>query len=230
MQDLVRTESSDLESPDFFSSKFHFIDQATSNGDVNIRVNKEGDGTTLQSFNDNDAGVDIWNEVDQYGKAYYSTILADLGQSNGPNLLLPEYEATLSKYSETIETLKHILNAEMGPAKHSYTRAKALNETGPLAILPSTIYSQYLCQVAQLKPPLSLTVAILVADLVFLRALWSLTTAAVTWMVERNDSSAMHCVAHCGGPCQAEDTVTYPSRGGKGLVARNYEVVENSII
>lgn len=119
----------------------------------------------------------------------------------------------------------------MGPAKHSYTRAKALNETGPLAVLPSTIYSQYLCQVAQLKPPLSLIVAILVADLVFLRALWSLTTAATTWMVERNDASAMHCVAHCGGPCQAEDsTATYPSRGDKRLVSRNYEVVENRII
>lgn len=204
------------------------MDQTTSSGDVPISVNAKED-ETLQAFHDQGAGPDIWDEVDKYGKAYYSTILADLGQSIGPNLLLPESEATLTDFSEIIESLEYIVNAKMGPANISYGDAKAINQTGPLGISPSTIYSQYLCQVAQLKPPLSLIVAILVADLVFLRALWSLTTAAMTWMVGRNDATAMHCVAHCG-PLEAENAATYSSRGSKFPVANNYEAVGTRIV
>lgn len=43
------------------------------------------------------------------------------------------------------------------------------------------------------KPWVSLVVAVLVADLVFLRLLWSVTSLAATYWVERMDETAVFC-------------------------------------
>lgn len=73
----------------------------------------------------------------------------------------------------------------------SYNELKDV--TGPLTITPSTIYAEYLCQVPQRKPMGPLIVAIVVADLVFLQALWNILTWITTAWTERNYREAKFC-------------------------------------
>ena len=61
-------------------------------------------------------------------------------------------------------------------------------------VTPSTIAAQYLCQVPQLKSATSLIISILVADLVFLQALWKIFNLAVSFWLERKQPEAKYCL------------------------------------
>jgi hypothetical protein len=63
-------------------------------------------------------------------------------------------------------------NLRSGPANDSYSALK--QTTGDLGIRPSSIATTYICQIPRLKPAGNLIVAIIVADLVLLQAVWQL--------------------------------------------------------
>lgn len=128
----------------------------------------------------------IYPQADQYAKVFYSAILADLGSSSLDNILVNA--SLLQEYSHDFST--DIYDWD-GPAFQSYNELKDV--TGPLKITPSTIYAEYLCQVPQRKPMGPLLVAIFVADLVFLQALWNILTWITTAWTERNYSEAKFC-------------------------------------
>lgn len=201
--DLAAAPSSNFTTLDFFTTRFHFIGNAFGDGEVPIHSDQDTDGHSLQSWIDNQIQPDIWNLTDRFGKAFYSTVLTDLGQVNIPHFLRPDDSSTeslLEEYTSIFVGHSRALNAVMGPATVDYTTYKQFrsendqyNDIGPLSITPSTIYSQYLCQIPQKKPWAALVVAVLVADLVFLRLVWTLTTLVATWWVERTDEKAMWC-------------------------------------
>jgi hypothetical protein len=154
----------------FFSTHYHFNLFRDTDGKIPIYVTPSS-AQTLQSLADRDLLKDLWARIDRYGKSFYSTVLADLGQARGPNLLL-------SNSTDLLQV---------------YTDATSRSDLGSLQITPSTLYSQYLCQIPVRKPWSELIVAIIVADLVFLRLLWTVFNILATWWVERRDRTAMFC-------------------------------------
>jgi hypothetical protein len=176
----------------FFSTHYHFNWFRDTDGTIPIYVTPSS-AQTLQSLADRDLLKDLWPRIDRYGKSFYSTVLADLGQARGPNLLLPSSTDLLQVYTSGFANFTTKLNAVMGPEKVSYADATSRSDLGSLQITPSTLYSQYLCQIPVRKPWSELIVAIIVADLVFMRLLWTVFNIIATWWVERHDRTAMFC-------------------------------------
>ena len=191
-----------MASLDFFSDPgYHFMTNGLdSNGDVHGQpyccINPAGHNFSgaIGSLAQHDMEPNIWIEADSFAKSFYSSIMADLGQISTENILandsLLEFFTAFIKNmtnSDTVETpwLK------AGPARQSYDEIK--NVTGPLQIKNSVIYAQYFCEVPVLKSGGSLFIAILIADLVFLQALWKiLNWATVAWL-EHSDPYANLC-------------------------------------
>lgn len=156
-------------------------------GEVSILFNPEI--KSLFEYDQQRAEPNIWAQVDAYGKSFYCTVLADLGQPLITNIL--SHETLLQEYTQDFTDNGTEANAIPGPATSSYNKLRA--QTGPLSITKSTIYQQYTCEVPIRKSTGSLIIAILVADLVFLQSLWKLFTLITTWYVCRNDSTALYC-------------------------------------
>ena len=79
--DLQPALDRDISGLTFFDGQYHFIYEMQLNGDIRIIVSQESGsfGGDKQSPTD----PNIWIQVDAYGKALYSTVLADLGQNSG---------------------------------------------------------------------------------------------------------------------------------------------------
>ncbi|MCJ1262131.1 hypothetical protein MMC22_002001 [Lobaria immixta] len=142
----------------------------------------------VDTWADDFAAMDMWSSVDSFAKSLYSTVLADLGQSPSyPNILTDTrvLEHFTSNFSQMYEDY-----TIAGPAKAAFS---TLNSTGPLGINPSVLAATYLCEVPRQKPMGNLIVSILVADLVFLQALWILLKLAVQAYLTRKDKQANLC-------------------------------------
>ncbi|KAK7995780.1 hypothetical protein PG991_015247 [Apiospora marii] len=203
-----RNEQIDMADESFFRFSSQFIEAASPG---NYRYpHAEGDNNLGTGQN--------------LAKSVYSIVLTDLGQTSAqPNLLTDG--ATLQAFSSGLPyAQKHVANAKPGPATQSYDALK--NVTGPLAVHPSVISAQYICQVPRRRSTVNLLVAVLVADLVFLRTAWTLYNfTAGTWL-RRRDATADHCrgcleVATAG---QVNDkskiAPAAPSGDGSGEVAQ----------
>ncbi|KAK8108316.1 uncharacterized protein PG998_010329 [Apiospora kogelbergensis] len=173
----------------FFRFSSQFI-EATSPGRYEF-PHVKGETETLEDLIRQKAYPNIWRPADNLAKSVYSTILADLGQmSKRPNVLTDA--PTLQQFSSNLsEIQKTIANARPGPATQSYDELKHI--TGPLAINPSVISAQYVCQVPRLRSTGSLVVALLVADLVFLKAAWCLYTLTAGWWLGRQARTSAWC-------------------------------------
>lgn len=155
-----------------------------------------------------------------------STILTDLGQSNTSNILLsPELLQWALQYpDDKIRTAMNARCCDLAknetcdqdwtnfgalaspsqspridqsllvPMNVSYDGFK--DSMGPLGTTDSQVFSNYACSVPVLKSGGSLFVSVLVADLVFLSVLWTLTTWAATYLVQSRNSLAMACEMH----------------------------------
>lgn len=129
--------------------------------------------------------TEIWIPSDCLAKSFYSTILVDLGQITAtPNILTDE--DALQFFTQNFTAMEAgTANAQPGPARDSYNALKA--QTGPLEISPSIISSKYLCQIPKRKPPGTLFVSILVADLVLIQAAWKLFSLCTSsWLTHEN--------------------------------------------
>jgi len=139
-----------------------------------IRINESGTDATSQML----------ISADKLTKSFYSTISADLGIINRPNILTDE--KILQEYTSNFSNAKaDWLFVPAGPAEDSYDALK--DRTGKPEVTASTIFTSYLCQVPKSKVPASMAVSVLLADLVFLRALWTLIMLGGVYFAGKRD-------------------------------------------
>lgn len=148
-------------------------------------------GTDTTAENYLDAWPQIFPQADQYSKVFYSSILADLGNPGSENVLtdpvlLGNWTSDFKPLSKEDWTWEY-----MGPAFSPYD--PQADPGSPLNITPSTIYAEYFCQKPVRKPAGALIVAIFIADLVFLSALWRVLSWGTTAWVEQSHSQSNYC-------------------------------------
>jgi hypothetical protein len=133
----------------------------------------------------------IWIKTDVLAKAAYSTVLTDLGQVNATHNLLQD-PAQLGNFTANFsDWYANIANAIPGPAIQDY--ASIGGNTGPLGIKPSVFVLDYLCQVPRRKAIPNLIISVLVADLVFLQAVWQLYKLAVDSLLKKKIPDSQWC-------------------------------------
>jgi hypothetical protein len=118
----------------------------------------------------------IWISADSLSKAFYFTILADLGQrASGPSILVdPEL---LAHFTQNITSIRDRITSDNGTwgenldmgflqglAHDPYTGSS----NSHLGILPSVLSTTYLCQVPRLKSTPTLVVSVLINNIVLL--------------------------------------------------------------
>ena len=183
---MARSGGTNITSLDFFNITGWFY---MGNGDLHaLQVSGKPPSHKLKPML---AGVDVGLQVHHFATVFYSTILSDLGQPNGPNILtdfglIQQY--VLEGYDS--RPLPGF-NPSTTTAQQAFDQAKA--SAGPLSISPSTFNSQYICQVPRRRSTGPVLIAILVADIVFLQALFNILTLTSTWLLTRKDKQANFC-------------------------------------
>ena len=187
----------DISDLDFFNIDYRFLSNTIPQGsNVPGGTNVQGRGlvinpgdnnytTSVSNLASNNASPNIWLASDSLAKSFYSTIMTDLGQTTAtPNILLNE--TALQYFSQNFTTMQSFfINAVPGPANDSYDALKY--QTGPLNNSVAVISTKYLCQVPRRKAKGTLFVSILVADLVFMQALWKLYSFLTVIWLEHKD-------------------------------------------
>jgi hypothetical protein len=133
----------------------------------------------------------IWARADDLSKVFLSTMWTDLGQvSTTPNIYSdPELLQHFSSQAHRSEGGRPV----MDNALPNSTYEASPENNARLGVRPSVLSTNYLCQVPRRKPWGSLIIAILVADLVLLRALWTVVTFVATHFAKRRDPLANTC-------------------------------------
>ncbi|KAK5226548.1 hypothetical protein LTR47_009005 [Exophiala xenobiotica] len=170
----------------FFNIDYRYITNTVGGAGVDILApSQEQFKQTVSSLASSDTSPNVWIASDSLAKSFYSTIMTDLGQiSAAPNILTNA--TTLQYFTKNITDMqKSTLNAIPGPATDSYDALKA--QTGPLQTSASVISTKYLCQVPTRKSWGSLFTSILVADLVFMQALWKVFTMCTDAWLSHKD-------------------------------------------
>ena len=181
----------------FFSDiSYHFV--TDSNGQAQCCLNPAGHNysVTIGNLAAHNQAPNIWIQADSLAKSFYATIMADLGQKSASNMLVNDtaldyFSANLTNNFTGQDMSVVAAWLATNPAMQKYSSIK--NTTGSLFIDPSTIAAQYLCQIPKLKSGGSLFVTILIADLVFLQAMWKILNAIMAWKLGRDDSTANYC-------------------------------------
>jgi hypothetical protein len=184
---------------DFFSGidyRFTFVN-ATGWPACCLNPGSTGYNSTLSNLAAHEQVPNVWIEADSLAKAFYATIMADLGQTSSVNMLanssaLEYFSTNLTNTISGWEGTSVIASwLNTNPATQEYSKVK--DTTGLLNISPSVILEQYLCQIPKLKSGGSLFISILVANLVFLQALWAIVNWIMVWRLERSDPRANFC-------------------------------------
>lgn len=138
--------------------------------------------------------------LDYLGKAISSFLLTDLSQSNPsnvfaqPSLLMKFVNQTESKLPPPNNGVQNMWEHLDCPPMNNETAFFNFVGFGIPSVAPATIPAQYLCQVPERKSTGSLIISVLVADLVFLQALWKILNWAVTLGLERRHPDARYCI------------------------------------
>jgi hypothetical protein len=174
-----KTVISDITNLDYFDVDYRFIKDESYGSFAIIFPGNNDFPTSLSNLNYHQTYPNIWIPADSVVKSFCSTILTDLGQVGSPSPNILTNSTTLQHFTSNFSMIldpnkENIANARPGPALQDYDTLKS--RTGPLDITPSVIFSKYLCQIPIRKSAGSLFVSILVADLVFLQALWYVFT------------------------------------------------------
>jgi hypothetical protein len=142
-------------------------------------------------------GPNIWPLVDRLAKSFESTILTDLGQVKAkPNVLIDA--ELLQRYTSEFARWDSLRDPYWRgtPARADFQTLR--HTTGPLVVRPSTLAINYLCQIPKRKPVADLLISVLVADLVFLQALWLLFTLGIGYWLKSRDERSEYCLG-CAG-------------------------------
>ena len=173
----------------YYNVTFRGINEDESGeGDTGLWANP--DGGTIQDLFAADSSPNIWIGVDSLGKSLESTALADLGQlSARPNILTDPN--LLEYFTANFSKIKPIGPYVVGPAREDYDTLKAT--IGQLGLSPSTLATNYICNVPKRKPTSDLVISIAVADLVFMKTLWTIFTFIIGLVMRRKDSRTDWC-------------------------------------
>ncbi|KAF3042128.1 hypothetical protein E8E12_005519 [Didymella heteroderae] len=165
--------ANDVADINFFTPDYRFIvTRENGKGSQNIWPGRNNENaTTVGELNRRRVYPNIWVPVDSLAKAAYSTVLADLGQPDTPNIL--SNETALESFTANFTSIQKHLSADGSGPEHDPFDAQR-STSGPLRIVPSVIRMRYLCQVPQYKSKGNLFVSIVVADLVLLQVAWQL--------------------------------------------------------
>lgn len=143
---------------------------------------------------------DVWSPVDRLGKALLSAARIDLGQ---PEALYAESSMiadldSLRFWTKNFSTIKNQSAGRVrgiGEDLYDYDTAQhnPKTATGELRFSPSVISATYLCQKPHLRSPTNIFVSILVADLVLLRAAWSIYNLVVGYFLKSRHPGTNTC-------------------------------------
>ncbi|KAG5820372.1 hypothetical protein H9Q71_000588 [Fusarium xylarioides] len=151
----------------------------------------------------------IWISADSLAKAFYFTILADLGQTDsGPNILdnvelltqsTRSYEAIRDRQTIWGDNLR--VNETYRLAQRAFTQRdpSATNLVNRLSVISTT----FLCQIPRLKSTPSLVVSVIINTLVILSAFWKLYSFIIDSLLSRRHPEMMNC-AGCPATTQRE--------------------------
>ena len=179
----------DITDPDFWDVDYRWMTTAPSaqgirfpgNSGLPDGLREVGDTLRLSNLASFGTYPNVWMTADGLAKSFYSTILADLGQTdNSSNIVLNT--TALEYYTRNFTYMaEHVANAKPGPANTTYNGLNG--PAGHLNTFESYIATTYLCQTPKLKSIGSIIVSVLVADLVFMQALWKLFAfITTTWL------------------------------------------------
>ncbi|THY70813.1 hypothetical protein D6C95_10305 [Aureobasidium pullulans] len=192
----LSSQEMDIKNESFFGVvEWAFLDQARGQKYTGISGD-EG----LVDLVGNKSWPNVWSEVDRLGKAMISANYLDLGQwpplpletnmlSSPESLLF--WTANISKFAEQNPKWLPWFTSEGLPLL-TYDDAQKNNLTvaGYLNTTESFIATTYMCQEPMLKSWANVIVSILVADLVFLRAAWSLYNLIVGYFLKSRHPDA----------------------------------------
>ncbi|THX67413.1 hypothetical protein D6D05_09840 [Aureobasidium pullulans] len=200
--DLISDQSSeeiDIKDESFFSRvEWAFLDQARGQKYTGLSGD-EG----LVGLVGNKSWPNVWSEVDRLGKAMVSANYLDLGQLQLPSktnmFSTPEslqfWTANFSTIREkSPDWLKIFLSSDRGwSLLNNDDIQKQIEPTWSPNTTASVIVATYMCQVPVLNYWANVLVSILVADLVFLRAAWSLYNLIVGYFLKSRHPDANIC-------------------------------------
>lgn len=187
--------------PEFFNVEYSFIKDSSQVGAFTVDfhgINQPP--TTIPLLSSQGPNRSIWPLADALAKSFLSTILVDLGQghvSAYPNLLTNA--TALQHLTSPFPTiLSNLANARPGPAQQDFNTLQS--STGPLHTTPSVIFTKYICQVPKRKSAANVVIAVLIADLVFMQALWKVLCWAteILFLEKRKAVLGSHS-RRCGG-------------------------------
>lgn len=196
-----------ITSLDFFRAGCYFITFSDNGVENPMYVCTTSSVSELMNADQSNPGKPlpgIWLSSDTLAKAFYFTVLADLGQqSSGPNILTdPDLLAYFTKNISTISATPKPWGAHMGPGNLIGLSQKPFTASDPTAsalrINPSVISTEYLCQIPRLKSTSTLVVSVLINDLVILSTIWKIAKLVIDHFLVRKRSDMNYCEG-CAG-------------------------------
>ncbi|KAJ9659312.1 hypothetical protein H2198_003188 [Neophaeococcomyces mojaviensis] len=135
--------------------------------------------------------TNAFKSADYLAKSFYSVVMTDLGQVDlRPNILVDPvllHNFTAGRNESEVNGTAEV----SGLPLRTYVASDDANRA--LGVRRSVIASSYLCQVPRQKSMGELIIAVLVADLVLLQALWNVTMIIAGWFVVSKDRKADWC-------------------------------------
>lgn len=200
------SDTEEIKSLDFFAPSCFFVPFSGTGIETEVQYCP---GATVSSLANGPGGANaplpsIWIPADSISKSLYSTVLADLGQSDPsqPNLLVDQglleyFTRNFTNISQSYGSGSILWGENVHPSDtllptEPYTTAQN-SSNYYLGINASTLATTYLCQVPQPKPASSLVFAVLIADLVLLQGLWRLFTLVVDFILVKKHPEMNYC-------------------------------------
>jgi len=124
-----------------------------------------------------------WLPAEKIAKSAWSTVLVDLGQIQESNILL-DSSFLASFTSDFVQKFGKGGNVQPGPETSPYDPAQT--RTGPLGTTSAVIATDYICNIPRRKPVSTILWSVILADLVFLQAVWTVFKLVVdTFLLEK---------------------------------------------
>lgn len=156
--------------------------------------------------------------VDVLAKTYYSLLLSDFNSTNETQLTNALSTAEGLNYLQTrnntdlAEVIKRLGDKGDGTIGN-YTRDS--NLTQPLEFAEhTTLFSRYLCSRPKRKSTFKLLFAVVLADIVFLSACWTVFGWIATWWLGRKSSNTDYCAGCINATHDVPLALATPSLGG----------------
>lgn len=187
-------EVTDVTSLHFFDIDYRLIIENEDFSYNFVYPGDYGESRNVADLDKQQAYPNIWIPADSLAKSTYYTVLTDLGQKSVvPNILndqnlLEHFTANFSLVQEQYS----FSNARPGPADAPFDPENDTINNTASQIPSSVISASYLCQVPKMKSAGNLLMSILIADLVFLQALWTVFVLIVDSFMLKNEKRAAH--------------------------------------